>query len=87
MNDLVLLGISFNHRLEKPLNDRDGRFDLCSYCFGGSTAIRAGSTDLFQSIVICHPGPTSVGKVKAIKVAIVHSVRVMSSPSPIHPLS
>ena len=42
---------------------------ICSYCYGGATAIRAGSTDLFQSIVICHPGPTSIGPVKAIKVS------------------
>ena len=53
----------------------------CSYCFGGAAAIRAGSTDLFQSLVICHPGSTSVSEVKAIKVATVavsESCRVLN---------
>ncbi|KAG6840737.1 hypothetical protein C0991_004755 [Blastosporella zonata] len=38
------------------------------YCFGGSTAIRLGSTDLVQSVVICHPGGFTVAQAKAIKV-------------------
>ncbi|KAG6918342.1 hypothetical protein DXG01_014991 [Tephrocybe rancida] len=37
------------------------------YCFGGATAIRLGSTDLVQSVVICHPGPFSIAQAKAIK--------------------
>jgi len=38
------------------------------YCFGGSCAIRLGSSDLVNSIVVCHPGPCTVGQIKAIKV-------------------
>ncbi|KAG6829710.1 hypothetical protein H0H92_003745 [Tricholoma furcatifolium] len=38
------------------------------YCFGGSTAIRLGSTGLVQSVVICHPGPFSMGQAQEIKV-------------------
>ncbi|GLB42236.1 putative dienelactone hydrolase family protein [Lyophyllum shimeji] len=38
------------------------------YCFGGSTAIRLGGTDLVHSIVVCHPGPFSMAEAKAIKV-------------------
>ncbi|KAH0581391.1 hypothetical protein H2248_012478 [Termitomyces sp. 'cryptogamus'] len=36
------------------------------YCFGGATAIRLGSTGLVQSIVVCHPGPFSIGQAEAI---------------------
>ncbi|KAI0345740.1 dienelactone hydrolase endo-1-3,1,4-beta-D-glucanase [Trametopsis cervina] len=38
------------------------------YCFGGSVAIRLGSSDLFDAIVIAHPGGNSIEQIKAIKV-------------------
>ncbi|RDB27813.1 Hydrolase tropI [Hypsizygus marmoreus] len=38
------------------------------YCYGGSTVIRLGATDLVNSIVICHPGRFSIPEAKAIKV-------------------
>ncbi|KAG6840738.1 hypothetical protein C0991_004756 [Blastosporella zonata] len=37
------------------------------YCYGGSAAIRLGSTDLFQSVAIFHPGPFTVDIAKSIK--------------------
>ncbi|KAG6815851.1 hypothetical protein H0H87_010767, partial [Tephrocybe sp. NHM501043] len=43
-------------------------FAVLTYCFGGSTAVRLGSTGLVQSVVICHPGPFSEAQAKAIKV-------------------
>ena len=41
---------------------------ISSYCFGGATCVRLGSTDLVNSVVICHPGPFTLDQVKAIKV-------------------
>ncbi|KAJ7741425.1 dienelactone hydrolase endo-1,3,1,4-beta-D-glucanase [Mycena maculata] len=38
------------------------------FCFGGTMAIRLGATDLFQSAVVCHPGPFSIDQLKASKV-------------------
>ncbi|PPQ76098.1 hypothetical protein CVT26_004605 [Gymnopilus dilepis] len=38
------------------------------YCFGGSTCVRMGSTDLVDSVVIAHPGRFTMDQVKAIKV-------------------
>ncbi|KAI0086560.1 dienelactone hydrolase endo-1-3,1,4-beta-D-glucanase [Irpex rosettiformis] len=38
------------------------------YCFGGSMAIRLGSQDLFDSVVIAHPGGCSPEEIKAIRV-------------------
>jgi carboxymethylenebutenolidase len=38
------------------------------YCFGGATAIRLGSKDWVDSIVICHPGNISDDHIKAIKI-------------------
>ncbi|THH31165.1 hypothetical protein EUX98_g3022 [Antrodiella citrinella] len=38
------------------------------YCFGGAAAIRIGSMDLVDSIVIAHPGSTSIAEIKAIKI-------------------
>ncbi|KAJ3480923.1 hypothetical protein NLJ89_g12250 [Agrocybe chaxingu] len=38
------------------------------YCFGGTMGIRTGRTDLLDSLVICHPGPSTLDDVKAIKV-------------------
>ncbi|KAH8104516.1 dienelactone hydrolase endo-1,3,1,4-beta-D-glucanase [Cristinia sonorae] len=38
------------------------------YCFGGSVAIRIGSRDIVDSIVIAHPGQTSIGEIRAIKI-------------------
>jgi dienelactone hydrolase len=38
------------------------------YCFGGAVAIRTGSMDIFDSVVIAHPGNCSIEQIKAIKV-------------------
>jgi hypothetical protein len=38
------------------------------YCFGGTTGIRLASTDLIQSVVICHPGPFSLSQVQVMRV-------------------
>lgn len=38
------------------------------YCFGGSMAIRLGATDVFDSVVIAHPGGPSLGEIQKIKV-------------------
>ncbi|KAG6908491.1 hypothetical protein DXG01_004425 [Tephrocybe rancida] len=38
------------------------------YCFGGSALARLGGTDLFQSVVIVHPGPYTYEQARAIKV-------------------
>ncbi|KAF9465781.1 hypothetical protein BDZ94DRAFT_1253152 [Collybia nuda] len=38
------------------------------YCFGGAAAIRAGSTDLIHTAVVCHPGRFTLDQVKAIKI-------------------
>ena len=43
-------------------------FHLYSYCFGGSSCVRLGGTDLVNSVVICHPGTFTIDQVKAIKV-------------------
>jgi carboxymethylenebutenolidase len=43
-------------------------FPVSSYCFGGSSCVRLGGTDLVNSVVICHPGPFTIDQVKAIKV-------------------
>jgi hypothetical protein len=37
------------------------------YCLGASIAIRLGSTDLFDSLVLCHPGTCTIEQIKAIK--------------------
>ncbi|KIP03729.1 hypothetical protein PHLGIDRAFT_37277 [Phlebiopsis gigantea 11061_1 CR5-6] len=37
------------------------------YCFGGSVAVRLGSTDLFDSLVVLHPGSITVDQIKAVK--------------------
>ncbi|EKM49648.1 uncharacterized protein PHACADRAFT_265215 [Phanerochaete carnosa HHB-10118-sp] len=37
------------------------------YCFGGSMTVRLGSTDLFSSVVILHPGAVTAEQMKAIK--------------------
>ncbi|TFK34078.1 dienelactone hydrolase endo-1,3,1,4-beta-D-glucanase [Crucibulum laeve] len=38
------------------------------YCFGGTAAVRLGSTDLIDCIVICHPGRFNLTLVNSIKV-------------------
>ncbi|KAG6829709.1 hypothetical protein H0H92_003744 [Tricholoma furcatifolium] len=38
------------------------------YCYGGSAAMRLGTTDVFQSVAIFHPGPFTVEQAKSIKV-------------------
>ncbi|KAF8148251.1 dienelactone hydrolase endo-1,3,1,4-beta-D-glucanase [Crassisporium funariophilum] len=38
------------------------------YCFGGSTCVRLGGTNLVNSVIICHPGRFTLDEVKAIKV-------------------
>ena len=38
-----------------------------SYCLGGAIAVRLGSTDLFDSLVILHPGSITMEEIKAIK--------------------
>jgi len=38
------------------------------YCYGGSSCVRLGGTDLVNSIVICHPGAFTIDQVKSIKV-------------------
>ncbi|TEB30666.1 hypothetical protein FA13DRAFT_1630540 [Coprinellus micaceus] len=38
------------------------------YCFGGTTGIRLASTDLIQSVVICHPGQFSLSQVQVMRV-------------------
>ncbi|KAE9404070.1 dienelactone hydrolase endo-1,3,1,4-beta-D-glucanase [Gymnopus androsaceus JB14] len=38
------------------------------YCYGGAMAVKLASTDLFNSVVICHPGPVSEQEISAIKV-------------------
>jgi hypothetical protein len=43
------------------------------YCFGGAMCIRLGSTDLFDSIVIAHPGRSNIEQVRAIKVNVIES--------------
>ena len=37
------------------------------YCFGGSLTIRLGSTDLFDALVVSHPGVLTVNEIKAMK--------------------
>ncbi|KJA16308.1 hypothetical protein HYPSUDRAFT_71469 [Hypholoma sublateritium FD-334 SS-4] len=38
------------------------------YCYGGSTSVRLGGTDLVNSVIIVHPGRFSLDELKAIKV-------------------
>ncbi|KAG7443072.1 dienelactone hydrolase endo-1-3,1,4-beta-D-glucanase [Guyanagaster necrorhizus] len=38
------------------------------YCFGGAVAVRIGATNLFDTIVVCHPGGLSTEQFKALKV-------------------
>ncbi|KAG5635240.1 hypothetical protein H0H81_011956 [Sphagnurus paluster] len=38
------------------------------YCYGGAAAIRLGTTNLVESIVVCHPGDFTINQAKAIKV-------------------
>jgi carboxymethylenebutenolidase len=38
------------------------------YCFGGSTCVRLGGTDLVNSVIIVHPGTFTLDQVNAIKV-------------------
>ncbi|KAF8187740.1 dienelactone hydrolase endo-1,3,1,4-beta-D-glucanase [Pholiota molesta] len=38
------------------------------YCFGGSTCVRLGGTDLVNSVIIVHPGTFTLNQVNAIKV-------------------
>jgi len=41
-----------------------------SYCFGGAVGVRLGSTDLFDTLVIAHPGNITLDQIKAIKVPV-----------------
>ncbi|GJE91791.1 dienelactone hydrolase family protein [Phanerochaete sordida] len=43
------------------------RVGAAGYCLGGTIAIRLGATDLFDSLVILHPGNTTIEQIKAIK--------------------
>lgn len=56
----------------KTIQEEKGyeRLGAVGYCYGGSTAVRLGATDLVQSIVVCHPGPFSMAEAKAIKVPV-----------------
>jgi dienelactone hydrolase len=53
---------------------------MCAYryCFGGACAVRLGSSDLVNSIVVCHPAPCTLDQVKAIKVPIANFVTLAS---------
>ena len=39
-----------------------------SFCFGGSQIVRLGSTDIFTSAVVAHPGIISTTHIEAMKV-------------------
>lgn len=38
-----------------------------SYCFGGAIAVRIGSTDIFDSLVVLHPGGVNSAQIKKVK--------------------
>jgi len=38
------------------------------YCFGGTIAASLGSKDIFNSVVICHPGGLTAEQIRAVKV-------------------
>ncbi|KAF9473996.1 dienelactone hydrolase endo-1,3,1,4-beta-D-glucanase [Pholiota conissans] len=44
------------------------KIGMVGYCFGGSTCVRMGSTNMVNSIIIAHPGKFTLDQVKAIKV-------------------
>lgn len=39
-----------------------------SFCFGGAQIVRLGSSDLFTSAVVAHPGKISTTQIEAMKV-------------------
>lgn len=45
-----------------------GKIGAVGYCFGGSLGLRLANKDVFDSLVICHPGKTPVELVKQIKI-------------------
>jgi hypothetical protein len=42
------------------------------YCFGGSLGVRLAPLNIFDSLVICHPGRVSEAEVKGINVGLLH---------------
>ncbi|KAF5340564.1 hypothetical protein D9611_007301 [Ephemerocybe angulata] len=44
------------------------KFGAVGYCFGGTAAIRLASTNLINSVVVCHPGAFSISAVQAMGV-------------------
>ncbi|KAF8272182.1 hypothetical protein EI94DRAFT_1566829 [Lactarius quietus] len=44
------------------------RIGAVGYCFGGAMAVRLGSTDLVNTIVVAHPGRLKPAQIQAIKV-------------------
>jgi hypothetical protein len=47
---------------------------LTRYCFGGAMAVRLGSTDLVNTIVVAHPASVSPAQMRAVKVNMIPSV-------------
>ena len=49
--------VRHNHRVDAS---------VFSYCYGGSSCVRLGGTDLVNSVVICHPGTCTINQAKAM---------------------
>ncbi|KAJ3802504.1 dienelactone hydrolase endo-1-3,1,4-beta-D-glucanase [Lentinula aff. detonsa] len=45
-----------------------GKLGAVGYCFGGTLAVSMASTDLLNSVVICHPGSVTEAAVQAMKI-------------------
>ncbi|KAH9080606.1 dienelactone hydrolase endo-1-3,1,4-beta-D-glucanase [Lactarius deliciosus] len=58
------------HAFIKKVKSEKGyeRIGAVGYCFGGAMAVRLGSTDLVNTIVIAHPAASKPAQVRAIKV-------------------
>ncbi|KAJ3747293.1 dienelactone hydrolase endo-1-3,1,4-beta-D-glucanase [Lentinula detonsa] len=53
---------------ELQVEKKYGKLGAVGYCFGGTLAVSMASTDLLNSVVICHPGSVTEAAVQAIKI-------------------
>ncbi|GJJ08491.1 hypothetical protein Clacol_002709 [Clathrus columnatus] len=62
----ALMRIRFARRIK--LEKKYDKIGVIGFCFGGAQVIRLASTDLFDSAIVAHPGPTGKKDIQAMKI-------------------
>lgn len=58
--------VTFGRRIK--LEKKYEKIGVIGFCFGGSMVVRLGSTDIFDSAVVAHPGRISAKEIQAMRI-------------------